>query len=384
MPEPARVPASTPIIRPGLPRVLWPCGRINRRIRRATRRLTGPLSPASIASVLETSPTASTGLLVSLIHTVPGLLASIRALLLHPALLLLLVFLLLEGELVLRGVSWSLGAGVRAHHTLLIHAAASLGHHGLHGHWVHAAGSAHHVLRVGGACVATSIGATAHHLRLHLLHWHWVHAAHGTHGGHAAGLLLGEVLLHLLEVLLHALPVLGHHGGGHAGLAALCLGVLLVVIATVVAVVAVVTLITVVELVVASELLVATIIVTHVASRLGTLDLDGLTEDLEWLAQSRIDSSVAIEGDETKTTRTTSLLVHHKGCINNSAELLEELRKVLLGCFLADTTNEDLACAFLLLARDRTLGVNLCCFSKCYDYIIGDLRSCHPGSAPLP
>jgi hypothetical protein len=257
-------------------------------------------------------------------------------------------------------------------------------HHGLHGHWVHAAGAAHHVLGVGGARVAGA--AAAHHLRLHGLHGHWVHAAHGV-GHAAAAALLGEGLLHLLEVLLHALPVLGHHGGGHGAIGTLLGSALLVIVAAsavVVAAVTVAALVAVVELVVAAELLVAAVVVAHVASGLGALDLDGLAENLERLAKSGIDSGVAVKGDESETTRTSGLLVHHQCGIDNPTELLEELGKVFLSRFLADTTDKNLARALLLLTRNSPLRVNLVHVSVCVWLGDVDLRSCHRGSAPSP
>jgi hypothetical protein len=297
-----------------------------------------------------------------LVHAVPRLRAAattISALLLHAALLLLFVFLLLERELVLRGVSWTWSSrSAGAHHTCV--SALLLHHHLLHLHWVHAAGAAaHHVLGVRGPGVA--VHATAHHLRLHLLHLHWVHTAHAAHGvGHAtAGLLLGKVLLHLLEVLLHALPVLGHHGRCHACIAALGLLILLIVIAGI----PIVAVVAIVELVVATELLVAAIVVAHVASGLGTLNFDGFAEDLQRLAESCVDGSITVKSDEAEATRSTSLLVHHEGSVDNSTELLEELGEVLLGCFLADTTNKDLAGTLLLFSGNGTLGIDLVCVS---------------------
>lgn len=361
------MPSSTPIVRTRLPRVLRPRRCIDGRIRRAIRRLARSLPTSSISteSSCASSPTAlkavtsATRLRALLIHAIPrrrAARAAEAALLLHAALLLLLVLLLLEGELFLRGVSWSLliAAWVRVRHTCVSArsagtAGAPLTHHGLHLHWIHAA-AAHHVLRVRGPCVAVHPAAIHH---CHLLHLHGIHPAHGAHAATHAALLLGEVLLHLLEVLLHALPVLGHHGRRHIAGGALGLSVGRVVEAAVVA-----ALVVVIELV-AAEFLVATIIVAHVASRLSTLDFDGLAEDLERLAERGIDSSIAVEGDETETTWAARLLVHHQGCINDTAELLEELGEVLLGCLLADTANEYLACALLLFTGNSALWVDL-------------------------
>lgn len=364
MPETPRMSASTPIVRARLTRILRSRRRINRRIRRTARRLATSLPTTGVAFKASTSSSA-TRLRHILVHALPSRGAAstaIATLLLHAALLLLFVLLLLEGELVLRRVSWSLLLGigwVLARHTCVgaVEAIASsaagaaghvASHHGLHLHWVHAT---HHVLRVGGTGVA--VHTAAHHL--HLLHLHRVHATHGAHGSThaAASLLLGEILLHLLEVLLHALPVLGHHGRRHASVGALRLGVLLVVEACIVA-----ALIVVVELI-ATEFLVTAIVVTHVASRLCTLDFDGLAENLERLTECGIDSSIAIKGDEAEATWAARLLVHHQRCIHDSAELLKELCKVLLSRLLADTTDEDFARALLLLTGNGALGIDL-------------------------
>jgi hypothetical protein len=295
VPESTCMPTSTPIVCTRLPRVLWASGRVDRGICRTSRGLAASLAATGVTLEASAASTRAAGGLRHLfIHAVPrgrAALAAKAGLLLHAALLLLFVFLLFESELVLRGVSGSWCLRGRAVSNTLLRIEASSGalraraaattHHGLHGHWVHAAGSAHHILRIRGPSVA--VHAAAHHLRLHLLHLHWVHAAHGSHGaGHAtaAGLLLSEILLHLLEILLHALPVLSHHGRGHGTVGTLLRGVLLVIVASV----TIISVVTVVELVVAAELLVAAIVVAHVATWLGTLDLDRLTQNLQRLS----------------------------------------------------------------------------------------------------
>jgi hypothetical protein len=294
--------------------------------------------------------------------------------LLLAACLLLFVLLLFESELILSGVSWAWNgtlATLRVHHTrtTLTSWASTTLHlchlhllHLLHLHWVHTTWTTHH-LRVRGA-IAT-VHTLIHHLLLHLLHLHRVHATHGSHGvarHTTAGLLLSESLLHGLEVLLHSLPVLSHHSRRHGAITALSLhvsaAVIVVVAATLAAVVAIVEL---VKLVSASELLaaIAAVVVAHVATGLGALDFNLLAEDLEGAAQSSVYGCIAIESNETETTGSTSLLVHHKCSIHNTTELLEEICKVFLGCFLADTTYENLASPFLLFTWNRTLGVNL-------------------------
>lgn len=312
MPEPRpTMPPPTSIIRTRLARILRSRGRINRRV---DRRLTRPLTPTPI------TPTTTTA------HTTPS------SIVIHtPLLLLLLVLLLLERELVLGRVR-------RTRRTLHAWIAAAHGHHLLlHGHWVHAA--------------AWSAASTLH--SHHLLHRHRVHAV---------ALLGCDVLLHLLEVLLHALPVLRHHGGRHAVVGSACRTAhsashaLIETTATA-------SIITVPKLVPptapTAELLVSALVVAHVAAWLCALDFDGLTEDLEGLAQRGVDSRVTVESNEAEAAGTAGLFVHHEGCVYNAAELLEEFGKVFFGGFLGDAADEDLGCALLFFARDGALGVDL-------------------------
>lgn len=160
--------------------------------------------------------------------------------------------------------------------------------------------------------------------------------------------------MHLLEVLLHTLPVLRHHGWSHAAIAALLLILLLII--KVSAVVA----ITVAELVTA-KLLVAAVIVAHVTSWLSSLDLDGLAENLKGLSQGCVYCSITVKGNESKPTRSSSFFIHHKGSIDDTTELLEELCEVFFGRLLADTADEDLAGTFLLFPRNGTFRIDLFC-----------------------
>jgi hypothetical protein len=216
--------------------------------------------------------------------------------LLLAACLLLFVFLLFESELILSGVSWAWTTGtlatLRIHHTrtTLTSWASTTLHlchlhllHLLHLHWVHSTWATHHL---GVRRAIATVHTLVHHLLLHLLHLHRVHTTHGSHGvtGHTTtGLLLGEGLLHGLEVLLHSLPVLSHHGRGHGAVATLALHVSTVIVIIVAATLATVTVVVeFVELVPAAELLVAvaSIIITHVTTRLSTLDFNLLAENL--------------------------------------------------------------------------------------------------------
>jgi hypothetical protein len=165
-----------------------------------------------------------------------------------------------------------------------------------------------------------------------------------------------------LEVLLHSLPVLSHHSRRHGAVAALALHVSAAVVVVVAAALATVAIIAeLVELVSTAELFVtvASIIVAHVATGLSALDFNLLAKDLEGTTQCSVYGCIAIERNETETTGSASLLVHHKCGIDNTTELLEEICEVFLGGFLADTTDEDLACPFLLFTRNRTFRVNL-------------------------
>lgn len=369
-------PTSTSIIRPRLPRILRSRRCTHRRLRRTGRRLGATL--ATTRALLEVSAASTTGsgrnrrLRGVVVHAFPSggtaCAAAEAGLLLLAAGLLLFVFLLFEGKLVLGSVSGGGGgrgklgvltvavagvAGVGLHLVHLHHLLLLL--HLLHLHWVHAAAGpavgAHH-LGVGRAVAAGHRGA--HHLLLHGGHGHWIHAAHA-----AAGLLLDEVLLHGLEVLLHALPVLGHHGRAHTAVAALRALILLIIVAAAIVVV-VTSIVTVVELVASTELLIVpTFVVAHVASGLGALNFDRLAENLKGAFECGIDCGISVEGHETKATGSTRLLVHHESGIDNTAELLEEIGEVFLGCLLTNTADEYLACALLLFTRNSALGIDL-------------------------
>ena len=114
----------------------------------------------------------------------------------------------------------------------------------------------------------------------------------------------------------------------------------------------------VVELV-AAKLLVSAIIIAHIASGLGALYFDRLSENLKWLAERCVNCSVTVEGHEAEASRTACLLVHHKGGVDDTTELLEEFGEVFLSGFLADTADKDLAGPFLLFPGNRTLGIDL-------------------------
>jgi hypothetical protein len=276
-------------------------------------------------------------------------------------LLLLLVFLLLKRQLLLRIVSRSRcpsgsSDSSRAHHSrvasessslLLLHLHLLLLHH-LHHRWVH--------LALGKRAASRTVHATSTHHCLHLLHHRRVHLASHTSHSHRirhTSLLSGNLLLHLRKVLLHTLPVLGHHSRAHArGTAhsSLLILVLLVVVSSVIV-------ISVAKFVASTEFLV--FFFPHVASRLSALHLNRFTKDLQRTLQCSIDSSVSIESNEAETTRTTSVLVHHKGRVDYSPKLLEEVLEIFFSGFLAHSAYEDLARALLLFTGYGSLRVDL-------------------------
>lgn len=184
------------------------------------------------------------------------------------------------------------------------------------------------------------VGAAAtHHLLLHLLHLHHLlhHLrVHLTHAPHC------HLALHHGEVLLHALEVLSHNLRGHAVAHALSHTRPLVVA---------------LELVALSGVL----FFAEVAPRLGLLDLDGLPVNLKRNVDTSINTSFAFEGNESKAARPACILVHHKGSVDNTAELCKVFPKLLIRGILADATNENLAGLLLFIARNSTLGVDLNC-----------------------
>jgi hypothetical protein len=174
----------------------------------------------------------------------------------------------------------------------------------------------------------------SHHL-LHHLGVHTTSAAH--HGVATSAHASSQLLLHHLEVLLHALPVLSHHSRthvvtSHTSGTALLHATLLARIET--------TLLTtetlfleataVVVIVVAAVVFVA----AQVASGLSLLDFDVLAQDLKRAFESTVDCGLAVEGDETETARTASVLIHHQSGIQNATKLHEEVLEVGLSSFL--------------------------------------------------
>lgn len=197
-----------------------------------------------------------------------------------------------------------------------------------------------------------------HHL-LHLLHHHRVHlSTHGCHGIHLCllvGHVAGDGLLHHLEILLHSLPILCHRSRTHPIHHRILTLLLLVVVEALVVLLTVI--LAAIELV--SAKLPATIFFAHIAPRLCSLHLDWLPMDFQRPGKSPVNSFIAIEGNEPKTTGTARIFVHHQCRINDSSELHEELFEVAFCRFLTHTANKNLTRSFLLFARNSTLGIDL-------------------------
>src|SRR5947207_3207881 len=75
--------------------------------------------------------------------------------------------------------------------------------------------------------------------------------------------------------------------------------------------------------------------------------------------EDSVDGGVAIEGYETETTRSKSLLVDHEGCVDDSSELGKKFAEVLFVCLWADAADENFRCALLFLSGNCPLGVDL-------------------------
>jgi hypothetical protein len=277
--------------------------------------------------------------------------------------LLLESLLLLWTELTLAtaGVGWAHGWSVASPHPhSVVHAVHSTLlhiHHLLHHLGVHALHVAHVRVRAVPSLHLLLLLHHLHHLHLLRIHTHVAHAAHAAHAAHHVG---GHLLLHHGEVLLHSLPVLGHHLRGHAGIVAshhvrILVGCILCGLV----------------IVVASKTFVSpkfsppttstkVIFFTHLTSRLSTLDLDGLAENLQRVElQALLHGRVTVERDKSEASRSAGVLVHHQRCVDDPTELCEESLEIFLGCLLADTTNEDFGGLFLLVSGDGTLGVDL-------------------------
>ena len=81
--------------------------------------------------------------------------------------------------------------------------------------------------------------------------------------------------------------------------------------------------------------------------------------DLE-IAKSKQRLNVyVLERYETETLAPSGLSVQHDGCINDLAELGEKLAHRLRSDTAWETADKELSRTLVLLAGDRTLGVNL-------------------------
>ena len=186
---------------------------------------------------------------------------------------------------------------------------------------------------------AAAAAATTHHLlHLHLLHLlphGWVHVHAAVHGH--LGLHHGKVLLHALEVLRHHLRA---HAVVVAAAAAHAHAARRVVLAELVA-------------------LGCFFFLAEITARLGSLDLNGLSVNLEGDVDAGVDAGFGLECDEAETAGATSVLVHHEGGVDDAAELGKVVAEFLVGGVLADASHKDLGSLFLFVARNGSLGVNL-------------------------
>jgi hypothetical protein len=200
----------------------------------------------------------------------------------------------------------------------------------------------------------------SHHL-LHLLHLHHLH--HGRVHVHSTP-VHSHLLLHHGKVLLHALPVLGHdlrrHAARGTSTAHTAHATRPVVHALSSSAAAPIPVSLPAELA-TSPARSSLFLLSHVAARLSLLDLNRLPVDLEVGCQTGLDARVALERHEAETTRTTRVLVHHQGGVDDAAEAGKVLAELVICGLLADTTNENLASLFLLVAGNGALGINLSC-----------------------
>lgn len=318
------------VVRAGSTSVLW----TGRSIRWSLRdwRAARPLRSGTSAAPSTTTPKATTcscAILRWVVH-------AFESALLHAPVAattrrhgLTLVFLLLEHELLLsvearpRLRSLLVHRGTRlapTHTTLLLLHCRHLLHHGR----IHT--------------------LTCHHLLHHRIVLHSRHRVHAT--AHVVGL---HLLLHL-EELDHALPVLRHHRWRHA----------------------VATTVVLAHLVLLTELVklflltlpskfrsTSTRLFTHVSARLRTLDFDRLAADRQRALEGSVNGSLTIERDKAKAARATGLFIHHQSRIEHIAKIAEEIGELLLAGILAHAANKDLGSAFLLVARNGTLRINL-------------------------
>lgn len=406
---PAPAPRPTPIIRPRLPRVLRPSRRIRRRCAlRPRRRLLKPPcptptpTPASSPTASSTIPTLATRLRYIIVHALPArrppaslcIALHLLRLLLRPPRLLLLILLLLERQLVLRVIPGRAPAarrmmrapcptptpttttavtGIEPLRTHTHAVPASLRRHGLHllhllhHHRVHAALGAGALRRHRRRGAPLRLLLLLGHLRLHGLHGlHLLVLLHLRHHGgvHGAALHGCHLLLRYGEVLLHLSPVLRHHLGRHGWALGVLLPLVLVLVSAVVVVAAVVEVFSPsssssATAATAAASVVHVFLLAHIATRLRFLDFDWFVLEHQIALQGELDGGLAIEGHKAEAARTVGDLVDHQRGVDDAAELREVVFEVLLVGFLAHAADEDLGRAFLLVAGDGALGVDL-------------------------
>lgn len=236
--------------------------------------------------------------------------------------------------------------------TGLVHLALHLLLHLLHHSGIHAGHGVLASLTSGIRAAAAALSHLVCHLHLHhLLHHGWIHTAR--HHAHAHAPVHGHLLLHHGHVLLHPLHVLRHYLRRHATLRHLIrhrvlrAGLLLWALS---------------ELATPRGLF----FLTHVATGLSLLDLNGLAVNLQGNAEAVVHASLALERDEAEAPGSSSVLVHHQGGIDDATELGEVVLEFGFCRVLADTADKDLAGLFLFVARNCPLGINLSSILACF------------------
>lgn len=260
----------------------------------------------------------------------------------------------------LRTHAHAVPAALRRHGLHLLHL--------LHHHRVHAALGAGALRRHRRRGAPLRLLLLLSHLRLHGLHsLHLLVLLHLRHHGgvHGAALHGRHLLLRYGEVLLHFGPVLRHHLGRHGwALGVLLSALALVLVSAVVVVAAVVEVFPPSSSPAAAAATPAASIVhvfflAHVAARLRFLDFDRFVLEHQIALQGEFDGGLAVKGHEAEAARAVGDLVDHQRGVDDAAELREVVFEVLLVGFLAHAADEDLGRAFLLVAGDGALGVDL-------------------------
>ena len=77
------------------------------------------------------------------------------------------------------------------------------------------------------------------------------------------------------------------------------------------------------------------------------------------MSHAVFNSTIVIKRDESKSSWSSSLLVHHQSCIENGSELLKVFLELFLDNILPDSSNEYFRRAILFVTRNCTFWINL-------------------------